>query len=264
MFPGFKSRWMIPAACAADSAARQLPADADHGRYRQPLALQPLAERLAFDVLHHDERARLAVDQIVDRRHVGVRDPGGEARLTKDVGGEIARRREQALEGDFPLQARVAGEKHLAHPAVTEPVEDHVRTDHLSWRQIGGSGPLVERRVGQRVRLIQRPHQALDLGAQRRIGAALGDIRLALRGRAGHGGEDHRLRLLPLRRVHSRPSCMRTSPIGLRVISNVKSSSDEQDDSRFPCKRANVAQTRSSRRRVRGRIDPAAARAQSG
>jgi hypothetical protein len=35
----------------------------------------------------------------------------------------------QHLDGHPPLELRVVGEKHLAHPAGTEPAEDFVRAE---------------------------------------------------------------------------------------------------------------------------------------
>ena len=86
-------------------------------------ALQPGSQLLTVEQLH-DERG-LAVDfwQVVQRRHVRVVQPGEQARLAAEarqplgVFGHGARDR---LQGDGPVEPRVACAPHLAHAAATE------------------------------------------------------------------------------------------------------------------------------------------------
>ena len=106
---------------------------ADHGqrdrRARRPHVLEDAGERLAMDVLHHQEQLVLVADD-VDRRHdVGVADARGEAGLVDQHGDElrIARQvRVQPLDGDDTGEAALASQPpepdggHAARRELTE------------------------------------------------------------------------------------------------------------------------------------------------
>ena len=123
MLAGLMSRWTMPLACAAASAA------ATCAPYSSAVAIGSGAlrehpiERRALDQLHRDEgRARVLVD-VVDRDDVRVVEGGGRARLLHEppVAIGIGRRFwRQHLDGDGPAEPRIDGAVDHAHAAAAD------------------------------------------------------------------------------------------------------------------------------------------------
>jgi len=62
---------------------RELPADEADVIDRHPLARHPRRQALAFDVLHHDERASVLLEHVVHGGDVGMVQTGDRARLAQ-------------------------------------------------------------------------------------------------------------------------------------------------------------------------------------
>ena len=138
IFAGFRSRWTMPAACAAERLLEQL------ARQRVDLlrreAVKPLhagVERLAVEELHDHEA--LAPGQLADVEHledVVVAYFAGGLRLplepTHHVG--VARhRRVQHLDRDPAVEAQVLPREDRAHPTLADEGDDPVlAVDDLS------------------------------------------------------------------------------------------------------------------------------------
>ena len=91
---------------------------------------EPLAERLARDVRHHEEREAVSDAGVEQGEDVRMGKPGGEADfLLKAVWSE---RRQHFgadhLHGDLPAVPDVVGQEHDRHPPVPELTEDGVAT----------------------------------------------------------------------------------------------------------------------------------------
>ncbi len=113
---------------------RQLPRHRQDGVERRLLPLDDDREVFTFDVLHHEERAAVVLDHVVDDGDVGMRDARGRTRFVKNPRAQLGggRRRDEAFQRDLPVQPRVVAEKHVAHAADAEPIEDHVRPDAIA------------------------------------------------------------------------------------------------------------------------------------
>ena len=91
-----------------------------HGRDARPILAQHGGERAAFDVLHHDVRAVVLLDDVEDGRDVGRRDARGATRLVHHLasrGGVRFRRLGERLDGDRAAEAEILGAVHHAHAA---------------------------------------------------------------------------------------------------------------------------------------------------
>ena len=131
-----KSRWTMPAACAAASAAAICRAIEQRVGGREPaLALEPLRQRLAVQQLHRDERGRPAspaagldvLEQVEDAADVRVGDLAGELHLAQEalrrplVAGDLGADR---LERDALAERQVLGLVELAHAAAGDEAHD--------------------------------------------------------------------------------------------------------------------------------------------
>src|SRR5262245_8102943 len=117
------------------------------GRRQRPLQ-QPFLERLAFEILHHQEtdrrwrsagRGRIGrfpdVVQVADVRMIQRRD---RLRLALEAGAAVGVRGErlaQDLDRHDPIEARVAGLVDVAHPAAAERRQDLVWTETRAGTQ---------------------------------------------------------------------------------------------------------------------------------
>ena len=119
----------------------QLVRDVDHLAHGQQRAARGGVQRLALDVLHHDEDAAVGVADLVDLADEGMIERGGGERLAPQPlardGVRLGRGRQQ-LDGDAALEARVLGEKHLAHAAGAERREDAVAAGEQVCEHEGG------------------------------------------------------------------------------------------------------------------------------
>ena len=91
---------------------------------------------LSLEVLHREIRLALVLAEVVDRDDVLVRELAGGARLAEEslaeLGVLIDRRRDD-LDGDDPLEQRVAGAIHDTHATLAEFFEKLVAADVSAW-----------------------------------------------------------------------------------------------------------------------------------
>ena len=113
--------------------------DVDHLAHRQQRPARGGVQRVAFDVLHHDEDAAVGVaylEDLADERVVQRR--GGEGLAAKTLARHrvgLDRGRQQ-LHGHAALEPRVFREKHFTHTAGTERREDAI----AAGEQLGRHG----------------------------------------------------------------------------------------------------------------------------
>ncbi len=141
----------------------QLDGDAQHLGDRQRAAQQPLFERLALEILHHEEPDRLArpgrcrfadVVQLTDVRMV---ERGDGPRFALEPLTPIGIGRKgfgQHLERHHAIEARVAGLVDLAHPACAEARNDLVGSEPHA---VGESHDLICLKKN-RTRATRKPH----------------------------------------------------------------------------------------------------------
>jgi hypothetical protein len=93
----------------------------------QPAFRNDLIELATLDQLHHEE---IRAD-IVERADVGMIQRSDQTGFTGKAFAEVAGRE---LQGDHPIEARVAGRPHFAHPAPPDRLNELVRPEHLGIR----------------------------------------------------------------------------------------------------------------------------------
>jgi hypothetical protein len=178
---------------------RQRLTDFDDAHDRHRLAAQHGGKALTRDVLHDDEGAAVMLDDVVDAGDARVGDACRRSRLVNDpvsqiVASDIAR--QDTLERDEPIEARVLCEKHFAHATAAKAIEHDVWTDEGAARQAGGlvTRPRAHGRgSGSAVFLDQRDKAVPKRG----IGTRLVQEALALHDRALERGSDEGLSLRP-------------------------------------------------------------------
>ena len=80
--PGLMSRWMMPSRCArVERLARAPIAVRQRLGERQRPAREPRAERLAVEILHHQELDAVLLADVVERADVRMVEPRDGARL---------------------------------------------------------------------------------------------------------------------------------------------------------------------------------------
>ena len=87
---------------------------------RQRAFQQPLRQRLAFQILHHQEIDPVLVADVVEGADVRMIQAGDGASFALESlaqFGAVRKMRGQNLDRDDAIEARVAGAVHLAHPA---------------------------------------------------------------------------------------------------------------------------------------------------
>ena len=119
----------------------QLPSDRNHVSQSATAPVAAcVAEAVAVDILHHDERARTVLDDVVNGGDVGMADPRGRPCLANDPPPEIARRiraGQQALQRHLARKARIIRQEYLSHPATAEPIDDDIRPDRAPREEVG-------------------------------------------------------------------------------------------------------------------------------
>jgi phage gp46-like protein len=105
-------------------------AEPDGFRRRNGPALETCGERLAFEQLHHDERAALVLADLVQRTDVGMADRGGGTRFAQEpiahlrIGCRLNR-----LQRHRALKTLVDRLEDDAHAATTNLANDAVGTN---------------------------------------------------------------------------------------------------------------------------------------
>ena len=124
--------------------AGQRGGDLDQFGFAERSARQPLLQRLALQQLHDEERHALGRRaDIVDGADVRVLQRGNRAGLALEPRAALRIARDverQHLDGDGPIEPRVAGRVDFAHPARAEQRDDLVRA------QAGAAGESDARR----------------------------------------------------------------------------------------------------------------------
>jgi hypothetical protein len=129
MFPGLRSRWTTPARCAVSSAAAILDCDREGLVEREYAFLQARGERLALEVLHHEELEAVLAAHVEQRADVWVAERRDHPCFAVEtvselgIGSEIRR---EDLDGDGPVETRVAGAIDLAHAARAQRDRDFI------------------------------------------------------------------------------------------------------------------------------------------
>ena len=106
--------------------------DADQLARRQRAALQTLGERLSFQVLHHQVGLRRLEPGVVQRTDVGMAERrdgarfGGKARAR--LFPFVAAPRDD-LQGDQPIEPRIARAIHIAHAAAADLLQHEIGTE---------------------------------------------------------------------------------------------------------------------------------------
>ena len=114
---------------------------------RQRAVLQPPREGRAVDILHHQEDRRTVLTDVMKRADIRMRDAGDGASFVAEPFDAAAWRvhelaREQ-LDGDGPIESRIARTVDFAHSPGTERCQD------LERAEAGARGePHDERRLG--------------------------------------------------------------------------------------------------------------------
>ena len=94
---------------------------------------QALRQRVAFDVLHREERPAAVFADFVDRAHVRVIERGRGLRFANQarVAGLVTVGSGDDLDCHEPLQRRILREVHLAHAAGAELAQNAIPADGL-------------------------------------------------------------------------------------------------------------------------------------
>ena len=103
-----------------------------HLLQRQRTFHEPLRERLAFQIFHHQIIGPVLLADVVKRADVGMIQAGNRLCFALESlaqFGTIRKMRRQNFDGDSSIEARVAGFVNLAHPARTDGGEDFVGAD---------------------------------------------------------------------------------------------------------------------------------------
>jgi hypothetical protein len=134
-----------PAIVRRRQAAGELDGVVDDLPQRQRTLVEPLAQRLPFQQLHHRVRHARAAGfgrrraDVVDRHDVGMRERGDRLRFTLEPRGALGIGGEelgQDLDRDRAIEPRVARLVDLTHTAGAERTQDFVGTETLA----GGDG----------------------------------------------------------------------------------------------------------------------------
>ncbi len=176
------SRWVIPAAWALASPCPTCVAMSTASAMASAPPLDPLLQRLALVVRHHEvQLAVAAFVDLVDRADVRVVERRGrlglleEAALRGVVAGQIGR---QDLDRHLAVEARVVGRVDDPHSAAADLGADRVRAEGGAWDEEHGNGAIIDPPRG--------PQTPGDSGGMRVAAAGLlGVVALALVGCGG-------------------------------------------------------------------------------
>ena len=110
---------------------------------RQRSLLEAVGERLAREVLHHQEGRTVVLADVVERADVRVVQAGDGLRFALEAGAAVrvgADLGREDLDGDGAVEAGVAGLVDLAHAAGADGGEDLVRAEAGTRREGHGDG----------------------------------------------------------------------------------------------------------------------------
>ena len=91
--------------------------------------LDHLAQRLAIDVLHGDERLPLVLADVVDGDDVGMLKASGRARFAQKARAHLIVVDPEELEGDQAVDGGIERQIQRAHASLPETFADFVSTD---------------------------------------------------------------------------------------------------------------------------------------
>ena len=126
---GFRSRWMMPASCAASRPSAICRQMSSASRTGERARAHALGERLPWNELHHEEALAVVFLESVQRGDPRVVERGEHAGLTLEspqslgVSGHLVG---QELERDVPPERLVARAIDLAHAARSQQFDDLV------------------------------------------------------------------------------------------------------------------------------------------
>ena len=131
MLPGFRSRWTMPARCAAVERRRDLDRRRQRLARRQRALLEARRQRLALEELHDEKRAPSCSPMSYSVQMCGCVSceiaRASRSKRSRNCGSAAARR--ENLDGDGPVEPRVARLVDLAHAAGAEGGHDLVRAE---------------------------------------------------------------------------------------------------------------------------------------
>ena len=146
MLPGLRSRWTIPWRWALSSASAIWIVVLERPVERQRPLRQPLGQRLALQVLHHQEVDPVLVAHVVDRADMRVAQAGKGPGLALESllqVGIVRDERGEDFEGDDAIEAGIPGFVDLAHPARPEGGLDLIRAKSSAGRQAHRSAGII-------------------------------------------------------------------------------------------------------------------------
>ena len=130
---GFRSRWTMPRACSAESAASMPRPIGTASRHAQRSPPQALRQRLALEELHGDEQLAALLADLVDLADVWMIHARGRARFTPEALARrlVAGQRRHRLQGDRALETLVARRVHDAHSALPQLAHHRIAADAI-------------------------------------------------------------------------------------------------------------------------------------
>ena len=141
--PGFRSRWTTPSVVRLVERIADLARDGQRFRDGDWSAADASRQRLAFQMLEHEEERALIVADVVQRADVRMVQAADRARFALE---SIAERRVagkllgQDLDRHQPIQARVDSAIHFAHATRADGRIDAIRTQERARRKAHGGG----------------------------------------------------------------------------------------------------------------------------
>ena len=118
----------MPAAWAAASASSTCAQDREHRVEREPAALEPRAQRLAFEQVHHQVEQTAVLADVVDPHDPGVGKPAHQPQLAAQPLERVPvlAVREESLDRDVRAREFVQRPVDLARAAAADPRLDPV------------------------------------------------------------------------------------------------------------------------------------------
>ena len=128
-FDGLRSRWMMPAACAASSPHASRVAMCTARWIDSAFSRASTVASVSPRHVLHDEERRIADDEVEEARDVRMLDGAHRLRLVLEALAELGigeQLRLEHLDGDDRADGAVLGDEHLAHRAAAEHLEQAI------------------------------------------------------------------------------------------------------------------------------------------